>query len=283
MKNVSTIIDLGANKGQNLSYYFLKSDLVIAVEANTYLCEEMKNKYKNEVKSGKLIIVNAAIIDSDEIQRTKFYINKANSVLSQIDPPNTMEQFVLVEIEAISINKLLKKYLPQYADLLYIKSDLEGFDDRIMRQINSKKVHPKFMSIEIQSFNSVAELILGSKFNSFKLIEGNAVKFDYKDVNIISKDNMSHKFSFEDHSAGPMWEDINDRSYHPWEMIKLISIIGPGWRDLHATYDPDIKIPISSKLNFYYIAFKIVKIIQMIPNHLKFRILLRAYNCIKQD
>ena len=38
------IYDLGSNNGDNIPYYLLKSDLVIAVEANPKLCEIIKKK-----------------------------------------------------------------------------------------------------------------------------------------------------------------------------------------------------------------------------------------------
>ena len=38
------IYDLGASVGENLSYLLLKSDLVIAVEANKESCEKIKEK-----------------------------------------------------------------------------------------------------------------------------------------------------------------------------------------------------------------------------------------------
>ena len=42
MKKV--IYDFGASDGRNIPYYLLKSDLVIAVEANPTNCEVIKKK-----------------------------------------------------------------------------------------------------------------------------------------------------------------------------------------------------------------------------------------------
>ena len=38
------IYDLGAGDGSNIPYYLLKADTVVAVEANSRLCQIIKNK-----------------------------------------------------------------------------------------------------------------------------------------------------------------------------------------------------------------------------------------------
>ena len=42
------IYDFGANNGDNIEYYLLKSDLVIAVEANPELCDFIKKNLKRK-------------------------------------------------------------------------------------------------------------------------------------------------------------------------------------------------------------------------------------------
>ena len=48
------IYDLGANNGDNLPYYFLKSDKVVAVEANIILCNQIKKNAKKKLKKESL-------------------------------------------------------------------------------------------------------------------------------------------------------------------------------------------------------------------------------------
>jgi len=43
--NIHAIVNLGANIGQNIPYYFQKCDLVIAVEANPILCLELEKRF----------------------------------------------------------------------------------------------------------------------------------------------------------------------------------------------------------------------------------------------
>ena len=40
------IFDFGANHGQNFDYFLSKADIVIAIEANTKICRDLRLKYK---------------------------------------------------------------------------------------------------------------------------------------------------------------------------------------------------------------------------------------------
>ena len=49
------IYDLGSNNGDDIPYYLLKSDVVVAVEANPILCEQIKAKFKYEIQAGRIV------------------------------------------------------------------------------------------------------------------------------------------------------------------------------------------------------------------------------------
>ena len=55
------IYDLGSNNGDNIPYYLLKSDLVVAVEANLKLCEIIKKNFKKVIDNGKLVVENCIV------------------------------------------------------------------------------------------------------------------------------------------------------------------------------------------------------------------------------
>ena len=58
------IYDLGANNGDNIEYYLLKSDLIIAVEANPKLCDFITKKFQQEIDNKKLIVLKYLNINS---------------------------------------------------------------------------------------------------------------------------------------------------------------------------------------------------------------------------
>ena len=83
------IYDFGANNGDNIPYYLLKSDLVIAVEANPELCKLIKNRFNKEIENKKLVVENCILISKTSFPTNKFYLHKERSLLSQFPKPNS--------------------------------------------------------------------------------------------------------------------------------------------------------------------------------------------------
>ena len=50
------IYDIGSNNGDDIPYYLLKSDLVVAIEANPQLCNLINQRFKSEIDEGKLVV-----------------------------------------------------------------------------------------------------------------------------------------------------------------------------------------------------------------------------------
>jgi FkbM family methyltransferase len=269
------IVDLGANIGQNIPYYLQKCDLVIAVEANPILCSKLIENYSDEISLGSLIIVNAAIVEEESSDSTNFFVHRTNSVLSQLDPPEEKELFDCIEIKSINLREIGEQFLPKRVNLLYLKSDLEGFDDRVVRQVNKGNLMPKFLSAEIQTQASIAELVFGSKFNMFKLVEGNTVSSKYGHAKIKSKNGYLVDFKFADHSAGPMWDDIAENPLPTWKMLETLSTLGNGWRDLHASQQKRTMISLFSEINPISICYFILNKLIFFPKMFKLRILLK--------
>lgn len=63
--DIRIIYDFGANDGDDIPYYLMKADLVVAVEANPGLCAQMSVRFADEVRSGRLIIENCVLTDSE--------------------------------------------------------------------------------------------------------------------------------------------------------------------------------------------------------------------------
>jgi len=71
------IFDFGANITQNIQYFLKHADLVVAVEANLWLCEIIATRYQTEIIEGRLIIENVCLCSSESSdQLLDFYISK---------------------------------------------------------------------------------------------------------------------------------------------------------------------------------------------------------------
>lgn len=82
------IYDLGCNSGLNIPYYLLKSDLVVAVEANIKLCEIINIRFKKEIINGRLVVENCVVTVFPENMNVDFYLHKHNDFLSQFMMPD---------------------------------------------------------------------------------------------------------------------------------------------------------------------------------------------------
>ena len=76
------IYDIGSNNGDDIPYYLLKSDLVVAVEANPDLCKLIKGRFKKEIEQEKLVVENCVVTNDFNLKEVSFYIHKTNHVLS---------------------------------------------------------------------------------------------------------------------------------------------------------------------------------------------------------
>ncbi len=52
------IYDFGMNNGDDLPYYLEKGTQVVGVEANRSLCDLVRERYSEEIRSGQLVIEN---------------------------------------------------------------------------------------------------------------------------------------------------------------------------------------------------------------------------------
>ena len=81
------IYDFGSNNGDDIPYYLLKADKVIAVGANPRLCEIIKERFSNEILGNRLILENCAITESHD-ETIDFYLHNKYHVLSTLAAPS---------------------------------------------------------------------------------------------------------------------------------------------------------------------------------------------------
>ena len=228
---MKVIFDIGSNNGDNIPYYLLKCDKVIAIEANPELCTEIADRFQYEIECGRLIIRNGVIVTSEiNSNQVPFYIHKFNHVLSQFPKPDDtlIQNFNQYFLPTINIKELVKEYgIP-----FYVKIDIENYDHILLRDFLRNDIKPEFISAESHSIDTFAGLVsLG--YNSFKLVIGETVNAQYRNHNVITKSGFI-KYSFPYHSAGPFGEDINGNWMSKTELLYFIVTEGLGWYDIHA-------------------------------------------------
>jgi FkbM family methyltransferase len=232
MASRQIIYDFGANNGDDVAYYLLKADLVVAVEANPALANQIRARFADEVANGRLFIENCVLTVDPGSDRVPFYVHKSNHVLSQFPPPEQARAHEFEEIELPSENVV--SLIEKYGEPFYIKIDVEHYDQVILEHLFANGVMPPYISAESHSADVLAMLIALGKYEAFKLVDGRSVPVKYKNAQIKTRDGV-HTHSFPEHSAGPFGEDIAG----PWmtrnNFFRLLSFAGLGWKDIHAS------------------------------------------------
>ena len=228
--NKKIIYDLGANNGDDIPYYLLKADLVVAVEANPVLCNLMRGRFKEDIARGRLVIENCILTAEASSEQVAFYIHKTNHVLSQLPKPSKLEHFKEVFLKSKNVIDLIKGYGAPF----YVKVDIEHYDQEILYEIFSNNIIPPYISSESHNIKVFSTLVALGGYNAFKLVDGLAVSRRYKDCEITTSIGLI-KYAFPHHSAGPFGGDISG----PWmtanNFFSLLAYVGLGWKDIHAT------------------------------------------------
>jgi FkbM family methyltransferase len=237
------IYDFGSNNGDNIPYYLLKSDLVVAVEANPKLCEIIKKKFIKEITNGKLVVENCIVTVLSGNKNRDFYLNLHHHVLSQFLRPNKniLDQFLKVKLPSRNIISILKDYGEPY----YIKIDLEHYDAYVLKELFLRRIYPQYLSVECHSRKILDIIVQNGKYRSFKLVDGGQVPWKYKNRII---NNI--KYSFPAHSAGPFGNDIDGQWMRKKNFLFLLSVVGFGWKDIHCSLE--------DKPSKYYLPIQII-------------------------
>ena len=243
--NKKIIYDFGSNNGDDIPYYLLKSDLVVAVEANPLLCEQISNRFASEIERGKLVIENC-VITAEDSKQVSFYISNKHNVLSQFPKPSTEELCHFSEV--ILPSKKAAHIINEHGAPYYIKIDIEHYDAEILRALSKGNIFPPFISAESHSID-VFCMLVNMGYRAFKLVDGLTVSEVYANRSIPSA--KGGKYSFPHHSAGPFGNDVDGNWMTADNFFRLLAFEGLGWKDIHASLhelpDPSISPSLQEK------------------------------------
>ena len=224
------IYDFGMNNGDDVEYYLLKCDRVVAVEANSALCEMASERFAWDIKSGRLTILNVALSDRESAEPLTFYIHKTNHVLSQLPEPEpeVRGEFEAVQVPCRTPSSIVQEFGPAH----YVKVDIEHYDLPVLRELFAAGIYPPQISAESHSAGVFACLV-DNGYTSFALVDGHTVPEVYGNA-IIQTLKGVRRFSFKYHSAGPFGDDIRANWQDANEFLYTLAEARLGWKDIHA-------------------------------------------------
>ena len=236
------IYDFGANNGDDIPYYLLKADVVVAVEANPALCQLIHERFLPQIKQGRVIIENCVITSQNNGVDVDFYIHKKSHVLSQFPKPNLKQ---IDNFEKVSLpSKTVKRIISDHGNPFYIKIDIEHYDSEILRALWHENIFPPYISAESHSIE-VFSLLVSMGYSGFKLVDGATVSKSYSNREIKCAQGTL-VYSFPHHAAGPFGNDVDGEWMTADSFFHLLALEGLGWKDIHASrveeVDPHVKV-----------------------------------------
>ena len=249
------IYDVGFHKGEDTKQYLKDGYKVVAIEANPQLVEFGKNKFKKEIESGQLILLNIGV---GNIKSTlDFWVNDYCSEWSSFDKEIGCRNNTAChceKIECLLISEVIEKYgLP-----FYLKIDIEGNDIYCIEGLNDNEL-PKYISCEAQQL-SWLETLRDKGYTKFKIIN-QADRF--KDLEIKNETSKFHHYKrflingimhrtsdfidwkFPIKSSGPYgentsgkwktFEEVKNLYLQHFQFEKNTPLNNMSWFDFHAT------------------------------------------------
>jgi FkbM family methyltransferase len=230
------IFDLGFHNGDDTDYYLKKEYNVIAVEGNPELVAAGALRFSTEIKDGKLVLLNKVV--SDITKETDFYIHPTRYDWSSCERQKV--EWDGSTAKKVSIKTITLEELYKYGDPYYIKTDLEGNDVILAKQLAHSVQKPKYVSFEISKtdYYHIFNYLYIAGYNLFQLVNqaNNPEKID-KDIS----------YKFTKYSSGLFGEDLPQArwlsfdtaltNYMKYKDLKIIDNqeLALGWIDLHAT------------------------------------------------
>jgi FkbM family methyltransferase len=235
--NRNLIYDVGLHVGQDTEFYLKKGFRVIAFDANEELCENARDRFGREVKSGRLTIVHAAVGYGDG--EAQFFINDKVTEWSSLDKRlgSRGAEAREVCVPMVSVQTAFSEFGVPY----YLKIDIEGHDEDPIRGMLSCRVKPVYVSYEASSFAGAA-LLYAQAYTRFAVVVQNTVPARQLPAPAREGEHVEHRFVMG--SSGPFglevseeWGDIDHclRQHAAWRYLMRGPGSGAGiWADIHA-------------------------------------------------
>ena len=159
------IYDVGMNNGDDTAYYLRRGFRVVAIEANTCLAKCAAERFRTQISSDQLRILNIGI--AAEEGELPFWICETRSEWSSFDR-KIASRDGCPHHEVMVPSRRFASVLEEFGVPYYLKVDIEGNDILCLQDLNPQRL-PKFVSMESASSDLIT-LMARREFKRFKAI-----------------------------------------------------------------------------------------------------------------
>lgn len=232
------IFDLGFHNGDDSDYYLKKGFIVIAVEGNLELVELGYKKFEKEIRDKKLYLYHRVI--SNVTGNIPFFIHPTKTDWSSCNIQKVIwdgSTAIETNVETINLKYLYNRHGIPY----YIKTDVEGSDIDVVKQLFFNTERPKFVSFELSKIDyyEIFSYLHVAGYSLFQLVNqiNNKGKVD-KTIGYVLSEYSSGLFG--EWLPDSRWFPINETltNYMKYKELKVIDNqeLAIGWIDLHAQF-----------------------------------------------
>jgi FkbM family methyltransferase len=245
------IYDVGMHHGEDTEYYLKKGFRVIGFEADPDLATACRRKFSDEIKAGKVTVVEGAIVppsnENTEHKTIKFYKNSDVDVWGTVvdDWARRNEHLgsssQVIEVPVVNFSECLRTFgIPHY-----LKIDIEGMDAVCIEALADFERKPDYISREsdFSSFEKVSEdfrLLDNLGYTHFKTVQQGCISRQTEPNPPKEGRYAGHQFQFG--SSGLFGEDLPGKWKSRKEMVNqyervfiLYKLFGPYGR-MHKYY-----------------------------------------------
>lgn len=160
------IYDVGMNNGDDTAYYLSKGYRVVAIDADPYLIELGRNRFKNEIECGRVTLLNVAI--APEEGTAKLWVSPTMRIWNSLDRETATRQgreAYEIEVPARKFRGILEEFGTPY----YLKIDIEGCDYYCLLDLQRDDL-PRYTSVELARVEWLSQMRRAG-YDQFKMID----------------------------------------------------------------------------------------------------------------
>jgi FkbM family methyltransferase len=207
------IYDVGANIGEDIDYYLMKADKVVAIDANPYAIDSLKKNFRQQLASGRLTLVHCAI--DARPGELIFQVNHKQSALSrkhvivsevaQFGDLTSADAWEQVTVPSTRLSDIVR----DHGEPHYIKIDIEGSEEIAMHDLYSSRIRPPYISNELgYTFHACQCYMYLMGYRNFQIVNMNTLhnQFAQHPITLLNGEQVRHDFARG--TSGPFGEDL---------------------------------------------------------------------------
>ncbi len=179
------IYDVGLHNGTDTAYYLHKGFRVVAIDANPILVGAAQDRFRTEMASGRLTVLNIGIAEREGT--LSFWVNETNDLQSSFSEERAKRYGPCHEIPVRCVP--FASVLAEYGVPYFMKVDIEGYDCFCVSCLNPKDL-PKHISVEADGDCDVVAELQKLGYRKFKLVN----QLTFTDSVPITQDELGNRF-----------------------------------------------------------------------------------------